>query len=58
MEAYSQTLCTWVGRKAGEWNGCGRYYENEDEMRVRKPEEVRQCVKQTKEGMIYGIYEF
>ena len=37
MEAYSQTLWTWVGRNAGEWNGRGCYNENECEMEIQKP---------------------
>jgi len=49
MEAYSQTLCSWVDRKAGEWKGYGRYNENESEMRdrrlqVKEPEKWRQLV--------------
>ena len=35
--AYSQTLCTWVGRTAGGWNGCGWYSGNKCKMEVRKP---------------------
>ena len=37
MEAYSQTLWTWVGRNTGEWKGREWYNENECEMEVRKP---------------------
>jgi len=37
VEAYSHALCTWVGRKAGEWNGWGWYTENKCEMAIRKP---------------------
>ena len=36
MEAYSQTMCTWVGHKAGEWNGCGWYDKNESDIEVWK----------------------
>ena len=42
MEAYSQTLSTWVGRNAGKWNDREWYNENEYEMEVRKPDQKSQ----------------
>jgi len=41
---YSQTLCTWVGHIAGEWNGWGWYNENECEMEVRNPGQESQRI--------------
>jgi len=49
-----------IGSKAGEWNDCGWYNENECEMENRNPgqESQRKDMKQTKKEMICGIDEF
>jgi len=62
-EAYSQILCTWVGRKAGEWNDWNDainkwMWDGSLEARSKEPEKWRQSVKQTKEEMIGGRDEF
>jgi len=58
VETYSQTLCTWVGRKTDEWNGWGWCKENKYEIDVWKPGHKSQKSDVNKEEAIGGSVEY